>query len=82
MLECSAGVLFWTINGRTINPESENDCSCEIENCGDLVFASISNEDAGISNAYECTVYDSSGISSATAHICIESELLAIGECN
>ena len=78
VLECSADVLFWTINGKTITPEADNDCSCEIVNCGDLVFSSISSEDAGTDNAYKCTVYGDSGITSATAHICIESELIII----
>ena len=74
VLECTGNVLFWTLNGVTINPEAANECNCEIENCGDLVFSSISSQDAGPSNAYKCTVYESTGILFATAHICIESE--------
>lgn len=74
MLECSAQVLFWTVNGKTINTESNSDCGCEVESCGDLVFASILDDDAGTSRAYQCTIFGENGTQFKTAFICIEGE--------
>eukprot|EP00800_Vazella_pourtalesii_P000810 TRINITY_DN10695_c0_g1_i2.p1 TRINITY_DN10695_c0_g1~~TRINITY_DN10695_c0_g1_i2.p1 ORF type:complete len:276 (+),score=35.51 TRINITY_DN10695_c0_g1_i2:200-1027(+) len=72
VLECSAQVLFWTVNGKTINTESNSDCGCEVESCGDLVFASILDDDAGTSRAYQCTIFGENGTQFKTAFICIE----------
>ncbi|KAI6652047.1 hypothetical protein LOD99_4592 [Oopsacas minuta] len=72
VLECSAQILIWTKNEKTINTGSENDCSCVIGNCGDLVFSSITDQDAGPSNAYRCRIYNQTSEISETAYICIE----------
>ena len=72
VLRCSnAGALFWTQNGVSISPGSEI-CNCEVQPCGDLVFPSISSEDAGDGNVYSCTIFASGVLKNSEARICIE----------